>query len=319
MNTQILATHFVVPALTQSSTELAALIGRDESWINQNVGVANRYVCQPGADPAILAAQAAQPLIEQHGEPDLLIYASASVRQCIPETSVFVARELGLSGIQTFSVNATCLSFLVAMQNAAALISAGTHKKILIAGAELPTLSRNFEHPESAALFGDGAAALMLAATQRPCGLKYFRQVTWPEHAELCQVRGGGLLRHPEFESTGSRDYLFEMEGDSLLRALLPKLIRFVKEYFASIEIGLEEIDLIIPHQASAAGMKLLAKIFPPNRTMDILKDYGNCVSVSIPMALAIAQQQGRIKPGSNVLLIGTAAGLSIGSAIIKW
>ncbi|MFK7766428.1 MAG: 3-oxoacyl-ACP synthase III family protein [Mariniblastus sp.] len=320
MNIQITATNFAVPKTRQSASEIAELVGRDESWVNQNVGVANRHVCKLGQDPAELATEAASPIVEQHGDPDLLIYASASVRQCIPDTSVFVALQLGLSGIPAFSINATCLSFLVALRNAASLIETGVYEKILIVTAELPTLSRNFAHAESAALFGDGAAAVMVEATERPSGIEHFRQVTWPQCAEMSQIRGGGLLLHPTNEITAPEDYLFEMDGNSLLRIVLPRMMRFLKQFFASCEFDIADIDLIIPHQASAAGMKLLAKVgMPPERTIDILNDYGNCVSASIPMALAMAEQQGKVKRGDHILLLGTAAGLSIGAAILKW
>ena len=317
---KIVAANFAVPPKTQMANELALLLDRDERWILENVGVTKRHVCQPGDDVAQLAAQAAEPLIKQHGAPDLLIYASATARQCIPDTSVFVARELGLSGVPTFSVNATCLSFLIAIQCSASMLGAGTYRKILIVSAEQPTLSRDFSQPESAALLGDGAAAVLLESTQHESGLICFRQNTWPEFAELTQIRGGGLLRHPTFPATKDADYLFEMKGEQILRCVIPKLKRFLDQLAEESGINLKKVDMVVPHQASRAGMILLERLgFPAERTVDILSDYGNCVSASIPMALAVAMQQKRIETGQTVLLIGTAAGLSIGAAILRW
>lgn len=317
---QISGINFAVPSKTQTAEELGKLLNCDEDWIIQNVGVTKRHVCEPGDDPAKLAARAAKPLVDTFGEPDLLIYASATIRQCIPDTSVFVAGELGLSGVPTFSVNATCLSFLVALQHAGALIEAGVHKKVMIVSAELPTLSRDFSHPESAALLGDGAAAAIIESTERNAGAICFRQRTWPEFANLAQIRGGGLLKHPTFPTTTVSDYQFEMNGEQLLRTAIPKLKMFLGNLFKDVGIEPEDLDLIVPHQASAAGMKLLERLgLPPDRTVNILSDYGNCVSASIPMALAKATQEGRLKAGDKVLILGTAAGLSVGAAIIQW
>ncbi|QEG22950.1 3-oxoacyl-ACP synthase III family protein [Mariniblastus fucicola] len=317
---QISAAHFAVPPDFQTAEELAKDLDCEASWIHENVGVSNRHVCQPGDDPAKLAATAARPAIENLGTPDLLIYSSATVRQCIPDTSVFVARELGISGVPTYSVNATCLSFLVALRHAAAMISDKSYSKILIVTAELPTLSRNFSDPKSAALLGDGAAAVMVESTTRDAGAFCFRQKTWPEFAELTQIRGGGLLNHPMLSSTKDTDYLFEMSGEVLLRAAIPKLKRFLSTLLSDAELSVKDLDLIVPHQASAAGMRLLERLgLPKNRTVDILGDYGNCVSASMPMALAIAQRDGRIKPGDKILFLGTAAGLSIGATVLQW
>lgn len=319
-NVFVSGTNFVVPERSQTAAEIANLVGREEQWIHENVGVSRRHVCEPGTDPAELAALAARPLLDGQPDPDLLIYASASVRQCIPDTSVFVARRLGLSGVPCHSVNATCLSFLVAMENATALIRCGVHTRVLIVTAEIPTLSRNMSHPESAALFGDAAAAVMLEATGEDRGVLHWKTKTWPQFAELAQVKGGGLLRHPRFPETVDDDYSFEMEGELLLRKVMPRLKRFLAEFFEESGLEPSDIDLLVPHQASAAGMKMLQHLgFQKNGIVDILSDYGNCVSASLPMALAIANNTNRIARGDHVLMLGSAAGLSLGAVVLKW
>jgi 3-oxoacyl-[acyl-carrier-protein] synthase-3 len=299
---------------------LADQLGCSASWIQRNVGVHRRHVSAPGDDPAVLAATAARPIVESHGAPDLLLYASATVRQLLPDTAVFVGRELGLSGVPCFSVHATCLSFLVALQQATLLIQAGQHKKVLITSAEFATQSRNFQHAESAALFGDGAAAVLVEATDRDAGMLRGQMQTWPEFAELAQIRGGGLLRHPEFETTVESDHRFDMDGESLLRVTMPKLKDFVQSFLEDTECTISNLDWIVPHQASAAGMKLLQRLrLPPQKTVNILGDYGNCVAASMPMALAIANQQDKLKQGNHILLLGSASGLSLGAILWRW
>ena len=317
---QISGTSIAVPPAIETAADIAARIDRDEQWVRETTGVCKRHVCVPGDDPAKLAAQAAAPVLEQCGTPDLLIYAGATHRQCVPDTSVFVARELGIEGVACCSLNATCLSFLVALRNAAALIASGFHQKVLIVSTEQPSLARDFGHPESAALLGDGAAAAMIESTDQDAGLLGYQFQTWPAYAELAQIRGGGHLCHPTYKTTTDADHHFEMDGEKLLRAVLLKSPKFFKRFFGEAQLTAEDVDLFIPHQASAAGMKLLQRLgFPADRTVNIIAEYGNCVSASLPMALATAHRDGRIKSGDRIMMVGSAAGLSIGAAIIRW
>jgi 3-oxoacyl-[acyl-carrier-protein] synthase-3 len=318
MNAEIVAANMVVPPHKQSNSELAKQIHCDPDWISMNLGVENRYVCPPGFDPALLAAQAALPVIQRCGAPELIIFASASVRQFLPDTSIFVAKELNLSGVGCYSIHATCLSFLLALNQAVLSIRCGQYSKVLIVSAELASQSRDFKNIESAGLLGDGAAAVMLQASQKPGGLRLYRQYAWPEHAELSEIRGGGLLNHPRFPTTKDSDYYFKMNGDGLLRATVPRLTRFLADFFADSGLAPQDIDWVVPHQASAAGMRLLNRMgFAQERIVDILRSHGNCVAASIPMALASAMS--KFRPSDKVLFLGSAAGLSLGAVLWEW
>ena len=115
MGTRIIATSMAVPPEVQTSEQLAPLIGRDSEWIIRRTGVLQRHVAGNLKDPAVLAAEASRPLLDRYGSPDCVIYAGAIPRQMLPDLSVFVHRELGLTGVPGFSVNAACLSFLSAL------------------------------------------------------------------------------------------------------------------------------------------------------------------------------------------------------------
>ena len=315
----IIAIDHATPPTIQTSAELAPLLGQSETWISEHAGVDNRHVCELHDDPAKLIATIAKPIVDQHGKPDLLINASTMPRQLLPDGSVFMARELGLTNTQAFSINASCLSFLVALNTACALISQGCHDSVLICSCEFPSLSRNFDQPESAALFGDGAAVALVKANAG-ARLSFFQMETHPAAAELAQLRGGGVLRMPSAPNTTDADHLFDMQGEALLRFTLPRLTRFLRNYLEQINLKIEDIDLVVPHQASKSGMQIVEKLgFPPAKIVNVLSDFGNCVAASIPLALSIAHQTGRIKTGDRVLLLGTAAGMSIGAGILQW
>jgi 3-oxoacyl-[acyl-carrier-protein] synthase-3 len=315
----LVAIAHTTPPDIQTANALAPLVNRDAAWIIENAGVERRHVCKRYDDPAVLIRSIAKPIIQQHGEPDLLINASAMPRQLLPDGSVFIARELGLVGTPAFSINATCLSFLVAMNTARSLILSGNHDSVMICCCEFPSLSRNFDQPESAALFGDAAAVAVLKRDQG-AAFGNFSMETYPEAAELAQLRGGGVLRMPDDANTTPKDHVFDMQGEALLRFTLPRLKRFVRRHLESAELSIDDIDLVVPHQASRSGVQIVEKLgFPKSKTVDILADYGNCVSASIPMALSIAVQSGRVHPGHRVLLLGTAAGMSIGAGVLQW
>ncbi|MCA9079265.1 MAG: ketoacyl-ACP synthase III [Planctomycetaceae bacterium] len=323
MGIQITGIRHAVPPQVQTAAELAPLIGQTEEWVLRQTGVARRHVAGDLRDPAILAAQAARPLIAEWGAPDLVLYAGAVPRQGVPDTSLFVARELGLSGIPCFSVNAVCLSFLMALKVAEGFLESGIYRRVLICVAELASRGRNFDVPEAAALMGDGAAAAMVersADGHGPSGFEGFRLQTWPEGAELTGLRGGGTMLPPDDPQVTHADHRFHMDGEGLLRITLPHLRRFLKEFFAEHQLTPQDIDLVIPHQPSGPGLKLLGRWgFPEDRVINLIADYGNCVAASMPMALAIAQQTGRLQRGQRLLFLGTAAGLSIGAGLFRW
>ncbi|MEM7474198.1 MAG: ketoacyl-ACP synthase III [Planctomycetota bacterium] len=319
MIAEIAALDFAVPPAVQTAEQLAPLIGRSPEWIETNAGVSKRHCCHGYQDdPAKFVAELAKPIIDEHGKPDLVLHAGAMTRQLIPDTSVFVARELGLKAVPAFTVNATCLSALAAMQTANALIATEQYHRVLICVSEFGTPGRNFKEPESAALIGDAAAVILLQASQRDAGLQHYAMATWPEGAELAEVRGGGVHCPPHVASAA--DNLFHMQGENLLRFVLPRLVKFLKQFCSDAGISLDELDLVVPHQASAAGLKILERLgIPDDKTVKIIADYGNCGAASIPMALSIAEQQSRIRSGDQILLLGTAAGVSIGAALLKW
>lgn len=320
MGTRIVATRFTVPPQIQTAAELAPLIGQSADWIIQRTGVHSRHVAGDLRDPALLAAESARPLIETHGTPDCLIYAGTIPRQMLPEVSVFLHRELGLSPLPSFSVNSACMSFLTAMNVADALLERQAYKRVMICTAELASRGRNFAEPESAALLGDGAAAVLLESVDGPsCILKSLTE-TWSDGADLACVRGGGTNLPPDTPGISDGDHLFHMDGEQLLRLTVPRLKRFLERFFADTSLRPATVRLVVPHQPSGPAMRMLDRLgFDPATVINIIRDYGNCVAASMPMALAIAEQEGRLRRGETFLLLGTAAGISLGAALVRW
>jgi 3-oxoacyl-[acyl-carrier-protein] synthase-3 len=320
LRVKVASTGFYAPPRIETASELAPRIGQTEDWVVSRTGVLERRIAEEPVE--VMGARAARAALQSGGAPDLIINASTTLRQLIPDNSVFIQRELGLDGVPSYSVNATCLSFVVAFYNAAALVAAGAYRRVLVVSAEAGSFARNMCQPESAALIGDGAAAAVLEPTpaDEASELVGYRMLTWPRGAELTELRGLGQRRYPNHAGSQPEDFLFSMDGPGIYRMARPKVHLLVKELLGDLGLTVDDIDWVVPHQASGPGLELLPRIgFTLDRIVNIVGKYGNCVAASIPMALASLGASGRVRRGDRVLLLGTGAGLSVAGAVLRW
>ena len=279
-----------------------------------------RRVAANDVSPSQLAAEASRKALTSTGVPDLILYAGALAQQIVPDTAAFVQRELGLERIPCFTVNQTCLSFIAALQVANGLLEVGMYQRILICTGELASRGRSFHEAEAAALLGDGGAAAVIESCEDSVSnLVHSQLETWSDGLELCAVRAGNHPR-PRLETSYDDLFCFHMSGPRLYRFVRPRLKNFLATFLENADSTIDEVKLIVPHQASGPGLRLLEQFgFSTDRIMNIVADYGNCAAASIPMALAVAIEAGRIQRGDVILLVGTAAGVSIGAALLRW
>jgi len=320
MGLRIASCAHAVPDAVETSADVAKKVSKTAAWVEQHTGVLRRHVAPDGVSVVDLAAEAGRRALSDSGPPDLILYASASQHQAIPDTSVFLQKAMGLTGIACYSVHATCMSFMVSLQLADSLLATRAYRRILICSAELASRARNWQQPESAALLGDGAAAVMIEWEDSPAGLKAFAMTTWPEGSEFTEVRGGGLRKPPNGPDTNPDDHVFHMHGRAAYKSTRPRLVQVIKQVCEDSGWSLGDIDLVVPHQASGPGLKLLERLgFERRQVLNILADYGNCVAASIPMALSVAVEQNRVNRGDRVLILGAGAGLTVGAALLQW
>ncbi|MCZ6603219.1 MAG: ketoacyl-ACP synthase III [Planctomycetota bacterium] len=309
-----------MPPLVETAQDVASRLCQGADKIVARAGVVRRHVSGPHDTVISLAIQASEQALGDGPPPDLILNASTTFHQLIPDNSVFIQKGLNIAGVPSFSVHGTCLSFLLALHVAEALLSKKAYRRVLICSAELASRSRNWNEPESAVLLGDGAGAVVVEWADADCGMLEFLMTTWPDGSDLAEIRGFGVGRPPNGSGTRPDDHLFHMEGRELVRMIRPKLVDLVNQILGRAGLARDDIDLVVPHQPSGPGLRLLQRLgFPKDRVVEIVEEYGNCVAASLPMALATAVVENRLFDGANVLLVGTSAGVSVAGMLLRW
>lgn len=305
-----------------TSAALEARLGLAPGWIVEKTGVESRRHTQE--TQAAMGAAAAKAALQDAGatlaDVGLILGACGGPQQVIPSTAVFFQRELGpaADGIPSFDVNATCLSFLAALDVAAGYVASGTHQGVLVIASEKPSVALDWTEEESAVLLGDGAAAVFVTAAAEADA-----SAMWPasftthsEGAELAEIRGGGTLHHPNATGTEPRMNLFHMEGPKIFKLTQKRSVPFIARYATELPFALGDLRALVAHQASLFALRMTARAcgFTDEQLLVNIGDHGNCMSASIPMVLHDGVRSGRIRRGDPILLAGTAAGISIGA-----
>jgi 3-oxoacyl-[acyl-carrier-protein] synthase-3 len=316
-----------LPSRVVTNSELEKMCGIPAGWVERRNGVRERRWVTDETS-SFMSAQAAREALDEAGlkpnQLDLIINASGTGEQAIPDTGALIQRQLGLgkSGIPAMTVHATCLSFVAALDVAGNFLQNGRYKNILIASADVASCGINPKEPESATLVGDAAAAVVLT---RPgegdkSMLHHAHFKTYGDGAHLTTIMGGGSARHPRKPNHNPEDDLFHMDGPAVLRMVREIGADFLEELHPGLSKSIVDIDVVVPHQASKIGLLMLTRFgWPESKTMQTLETLGNCVAASIPVTLYQAVRDGKIQRGDKVLLVGTGAGLSIGGLILTF
>lgn len=291
------------------------------------LGIRERRYALPHETSSFMAAEAARRAALESGwelgQIDALIGACGVMEQPIPGTAPLVQRRLGLgeSGIPAFDVNATCLSFLPALDHAVAGMAMKGWRRVMIFAADIASAALDHGDLEASAIFGDGAAAIALEAGG-PSRILASRLETYGDHSDLCRLEAGGTRLRPHEDLPGFLDgSRFRMEGVALFKVTARRFPPFMARLFADAGLEPDDIGTIIPHQASAPALAHLGRALggDQGRIVDTFATLGNRIASSLPHALAVARLENRLVPGSTSLLVGSSAGVSLGGTIIRW
>ncbi len=256
---------------------------------------------------------------------DAVIVASVVPEQPMPTTAVLVLDHLGARGgpVEAFDVNASCLGFLTGLELASLGLVAGRWTRVGVVASEIASKGLNHADLESSALFGDGAGAAVvaLATPESASALLAIRFETHPDGARLCEMAAGGTRWNVVTPPPDPTAYLFRMDGRGLMRLASHTVPAYFRALLAEANVSLDDLDVVVPHQASHLALKFLRERLgvPAEKIVDLLATHGNQVSASLPSALHEAVTSGRLTRGGHGLLMGTAAGLTLGAIVLRY
>lgn len=318
--------HYL-PELIVTTEKIAERLDIHAGRLVKAAGIKERRVVTDETSSYMGAEALREALADAHiqlEQIDCIIGASGVPQQAIPCTASLIQKELDASdtGIPCFDINSTCLSFVTAFEIAHTFIQSGKYERIAIVSTEISSVGINEKEIESAVLFGDGAAAVILAASETTKGILGSHMETYSEGSSYTEIKGGGTLIPPrKYEQYPIENFLFHMNGPAVFKLSFKKIESFMNQLYRHAKIDKHDIQMVIPHQASGAAMKIIRKKlgFKEENFMNIIENHGNMIAASIPLALYYAIRQKKIQRGDHVLMLGTSAGLSIGGVIFEY
>ena len=307
-----------VPDRVVTNDELSQHVDTSDEWIIERTGIRERRIAAPEEALSDLALPAARAALGQAGlegkDIDLIIVATVTPDMAFPSTAALVADQLGATDAAAYDLSAGCTGFMYALAQGYAMLAGGLAKRALVIGGDVLSKILDWSDRSTLVLFGDGAGAVVLEAAPEQGFLGF----------ELGADGGGGTSLW--LPGSGSRAFedperFVKMNGREVFKFATRILVQSAEDLLARCEVTIDDVDLYIPHQANVRIIEHATRKLgvPSDRVVINVDRYGNTSSGSIPLALADALADGRLRPGRLVLMTGMGAGLTWGSALMRW
>ncbi|MBX0326857.1 ketoacyl-ACP synthase III [Oscillochloris sp. ZM17-4] len=314
-----------VPQQVVTNDDLAQRIDTSDEWIRSRTGIAERRIAGPGEFTSTLATAAGREAIERAGlspsDIDMVIVATCTPDRPFPATACAVQANLGIKRAPAFDIAAACSGFLYGMSVGTSMIQSGASRTLLLIAADIFTHLIDWNDRNTCVLFGDGAGAVVLQATEQPLGLISAQIGAAGEGETMMAVDAGGtrMPATPDLLDQG-KQYVY-MNGREIFKHAVREMCDSAKQAVAEAGLSLDDIRLVIPHQANVRIIDAVAKRLEisMDRVVVNLDRYGNTSAASVPIALYEAVQQGRVRDGDYLLLTAFGGGLTWGSSVIRW
>ena len=313
--------HYL-PERIVPNAEFEKTLDTSDEWIRSRTGIERRHFAAEGETTSQMAVRASRAALEAAGmvpdDLDALIVATSTPDLTFPSVATMVQAGLGMSRGFGFDVQAVCAGFVFALTNANALIVAGQARRVLVVGAETFSRIMDWTDRSTCVLFGDGAGAVVLEAapgegTAADRGILAADLHSDGRYREMLYVDGG-------VSTTGRAGHL-RMQGNALFRQAVGKLTETAEAALAKAGLTDSDIDWLVPHQANIRIIQGTAKKMglPMERVVLTIQDHGNTSAASIPMALSVGVERGRIRPGDLILTEAIGGGLAWGAVVLRW
>jgi len=314
-----------IPEKKLTNDDLSRMVDTSDAWIRSRTGIRERHIASQGESTVTLATAAAREALDRArirpADVDLVIVATVTPDHILPSASSLVQNELGARNAGAFDVNAGCTGFIYALSMASAMIEAGHAEVAVGAGAETMSRIVDWQDRTTCVLFGDGAGAVVLQASEDPGGVLSTVLGSDGAGGNHLIIPAGGSRTPTTIQTIAEKQHFIKMNGPEVFKFATRVMGKAAKQAVDKGNMGLEDIDLFIPHQANARIIKSAAKYLKldANKVYQNLQRYGNTSSASVPIALCEAIAEGRVKDNDNLVLVGFGAGLTWGATVIKW
>ncbi|AIQ18067.1 3-oxoacyl-ACP synthase [Paenibacillus sp. FSL H7-0357] len=321
----IIGTGKYVPEKILTNSDLEKIVETNDEWIVSRTGIRERHIAAPHEATSDLAYEAALKALESAGmkaeDLDLIIIATVTPDSSFPSTACILQDKLGAKGAAAFDLSAACSGFVYSLATATGFIQNGMYNNALIIGAD--TLSRITDYTDrnTCVLFGDGAGAVILGEVPEGRGFQSFDLGAEGSGGSLLKMEAGGSRMPASQQTIDDKKHFIYMNGREVFKFAVRVMGTATERVLTKAGLTKEDIDLFVPHQANIriiqSAMQRLD--LPEEKCVINVDRYANTSAASIPLALVEAAEEGRMKEGDTVLMVGFGGGLTWGASVLKW
>jgi 3-oxoacyl-[acyl-carrier-protein] synthase-3 len=314
-----------VPERVMTNKDLERLVDTSDEWIRTRTGIQERRYAAPGTPTSELAVRAAQQALDRRGiaasELDLIVVGTVTPDMLFPATACVIQEKLKASKAWGFDISAACSGFAYALTIGAQFVESGAHKKVLVIGADVMTSIIDFKDRATCVLFGDGAGAVLLEPGDDGTGILDSCNEVEGSGGCYLYMLGGGSLNPATHETVDKNMHYLHQEGAHVFKYAVRRMVESPKQLLERNGFTTDQLDLFVAHQANLriidAAKERLG--LPEDKVVKNIAKYGNTTAATIPLALASALDDGRLKPGHLVMLTSVGAGFTVGSVLLRW
>jgi len=321
----VLGSGKYVPERILTNQELETMVETNDEWIVSRTGIRERRIAAQGQATSDLAYEAARIALHNAGltaeDIDLIIVATITPDMAFPSTACILQDKLGAKRAAAFDLSAACSGFIYSLANAANFIATGIYKYALVIGADALSTITDYTDRNTCVLFGDGAGAAVIGPVPEGRGFKSFELGADGGGGELLKIAAGGSRNPATHETVDGRLHYIYMAGSEVFKFAVRIMGSAAEEALRKAGLSKNDIDLLIPHQANNRIIQsALSKLdLTEDKCMINVHRYGNMSAASIPVALAEAVEEGRVREGDCLLLVGFGGGLTWGASALIW
>jgi 3-oxoacyl-[acyl-carrier-protein] synthase III len=322
---EIASTGRFLPDRVLTNADLEKMVDTSDEWIRERTGIRERRIAPCELGCAEMGANASKVAMERAGvaagEVDLIVVSTATPDRLLPATACDIQHRLGATHAAALDISAACSGFIYALTVAEGYLAANHGEIALVVSTEKMTGIVDWDDRSTCVLFGDGAGAAVVRRSTDGRGVLSTFIRSDGALAELLWRPAGGILEPLDAEKLLAKEHMVKMAGREVFKAAVRSMAEAADQALARAGLTSDDIDLLIPHQANMRIIEATARYagIPMEKVFVNVDRYGNMSSATVPVALDEAVEQGRLKPGSNVLLVAFGAGFTWASSVIRW